>query len=87
MPQLMQLWGIRIVERAIQHNQVVFGKNGSGTWNNEFTNAAALRLEFSNLTYVSYSNKAAGSIEFSRSSDRQDFENDCICAEIQYSSR
>ena len=37
MPQLMQLWGIRIVERAIQHNQVVFGKNGSGTWNNEFT--------------------------------------------------
>jgi len=87
MPQLMQLWGIGIVERAIQHNQVVFGKNGSGTWNSEITNATALRLEFANLAYVSYSSKAAGSIEFSRSSDRQDCEIDCICAEIQYCSR
>ncbi len=71
MPQLMQLWGIRIVEGAIQHNQVVFGKNGSGIWNGEFTNATALRLEFANLADVCYPDKAARSMEFSRSSDRQ----------------
>lgn len=82
MPQLMQLWGIRIVEGAIQHNQVVFRRNGSGTWNSEITNATALRLEFANLADVSYPDKAAGSMEFSRSSDRQDCEIDCKCAEI-----
>ncbi len=80
----MQLWRIRIVERAIQHNQVVFGKNGSGTWNSEITNATALRLEFANLTDVCYPGKAAGSMEFSRSSDRQDCEIDRDCAEIQF---
>lgn len=71
MPQLMQLWGIRIVEGAIQHNQVVFGKNGSGIRNGEFSNAIALRLESANLADVCYPDKAAGSMEFSRSSDRQ----------------
>ncbi len=80
----MQLWRIRIVERAIQHNQVVFGKNRSGTRNSEITNATALRLEFANLADVCYPDKAAGSMEFSRSSDRQDSEIDRDCAEIQF---
>lgn len=84
MPQLMQLRGIRIVERAVQHNQDVFGKNGSGTTNSEITNATALRLEFTNLADVCYPDKAAGSTEFSRSSDRQDCEIDRECAEIQF---
>jgi len=83
MPQLMQLWGIGIVEAAIQHNQVVFRRNGSGTWNSEIANALALRLEIANLADVCYPDKAAGSMEFSRSSDRQDYEIDCQCAEIQ----
>lgn len=80
----MQLWRIRIVKRAIQHNQVVFGKNRSGTRNSEITNATALRLEFANLADVCYPDKAAGSMEFSRSSDRQDCEIDRDCAEIQF---
>ena len=64
MPQLVQTWWIRIMEAAIQHCQVVFGKNESGPWMGEFTNATALRLEFANLTDVSYPDKAAGSTEF-----------------------
>ena len=60
------------MEAAIQHNQVVFDKNGSGPWIGEFTNATALRLEFANLADVSYPGKAGRSMEFLRSSDRQD---------------
>ena len=64
MPQLVQFWRVSIVERAIQHNQVVFNKSESGTGSIENTIGTVLRLELANLTDVSYYSKSSGSPEF-----------------------
>ena len=63
MPQFVQFWRVNIVERAIQHNQVVFNKSESGTVSIEKTIGTVLRLELANLTDISYHGKPSGSPE------------------------
>ena len=63
MPQFVQFWRVNIVERAIQHNQVVFNKSEAGTGSIENTIGTVLRLELPNLTDISYYGKPSASME------------------------